>query len=55
MSCSIEPAIGMPADFVVFQNKSRSGSFRSIKTIHEAVYDGGNDRITIFNGQVVNR
>jgi hypothetical protein len=57
MSSDIELAVGDPADFVVFGNKSasRSSSFRSRNTTQDLVYDAGQDRITIFNGLIVSR
>lgn len=57
MSFDAEFAIGDAADFVVFGNKSASGSraFRSRKSIQELVYDAGYHRTTIFKGKVVSQ
>jgi hypothetical protein len=55
MSCGLEIQVGDRADFVLFGSQRESKSFRSRKTIQELVYDAGNDRVTIFHGNVVSR
>lgn len=58
LSCSpakdMTLAVGNSADLVVFGSKSTtSGSFRARKTTQALVNDAGQERTTIFQGQVV--
>lgn len=55
VSCEIDIDVGDSADFVIFGSAptSRSGKFRSRKTIQDLVYDPSQDRTTVFNGEIV--
>ncbi len=48
---------GDPACFVVFGNRSaaKATSFRSRKTIQDLIYDPPQDRITVYDGEVVSQ